>query len=102
MSPEEVDKKRREEAARTEAETWELTSQSNSEQLLRSFMTTYPYSKHRGEAARTAQRGCGSRTALFWVFAAAASLIVVAVPARHRAMVQADADRHGGHRPGRW
>jgi uncharacterized caspase-like protein len=77
LSPEEVERKRREEAARTEAEAWELTSQSNNEQLLRSFMTTYPYSKHRGEAAgRLARLRLKNR--LFWVTSAVAALALVA------------------------
>ena len=56
LSPEAVDKRRREGAARTEADAWELTSQSNSEQLLRSFVTTYPYSRHRGAAVQRLRR----------------------------------------------
>ena len=77
LSPEEADKRRREEAARTEAETWELTSQSNNEQLLRSFMTTYPYSKHRSEAARRLAR-LRLKNRLFWVTSAVAALALVA------------------------
>ena len=39
-------------AETTEDEAWKLTSQSNNEQLLRSFLTTYPYSPHRAEALK--------------------------------------------------
>ncbi len=76
MSPEDVDKKRREAAAQTEAEAWELTSQSNSEQLLRSFMTTYPYSRHRGEAARRLRR-LQTMSRVYGASKVAAALVVV-------------------------
>src|SRR5262249_39751776 len=76
LTPEEADRRRRESAARTEAETWELTSQSNSEQLLRSFMTTYPYSKYRGEAARRLAR-LQFRNRVAWTSTAAVALFLV-------------------------
>ncbi len=66
---------------RTEAEAWELTSQSNSEQLLRSFITTYPYSRHRGEAVR-GLKWLRVKNRVFWVstvgMAAAVLLLLLA------------------------
>jgi hypothetical protein len=52
LTPEEAKEKARAEAAKKEAEYWELTRESESEQLLRSFITQYPYSAHRPEAER--------------------------------------------------
>ena len=85
LSQEELDKKRREEAAQTEAEAWALTSQSNSEQLLRSFITTYPYSRYRGEAVRKL-RWLQVKNRVFWGAAANRSSSVADAVGGHRAV----------------
>jgi uncharacterized caspase-like protein len=76
LSPEELQARRREEAATREAESWELTRQSNSEQLLRSFLTQYPYSRHRGEVVRKL-RWLRLKNRVFWSSAAAAAMVVL-------------------------
>jgi uncharacterized caspase-like protein len=65
MTQEQVAQRRRELAAQTEAEAWELTSQSNNEQLLRSFITTYPYSQHRAAASKRL-RWLQFKNRVFW------------------------------------
>jgi uncharacterized caspase-like protein/tetratricopeptide (TPR) repeat protein len=52
LTLEELQARRREETAKKEAESWEYTRQSSSEQLLRSFITQYPYSSHRDAAQK--------------------------------------------------
>ena len=76
LSPEELESRKREEATQREAESWDLTSQSNSEQLLRSFIIQYPYSRHRAEAVRKL-RWLRLKNGVFWFTTAAAAILVL-------------------------
>ncbi len=78
VSPEDLAKRRREEATTKEAEAWELTSRSNSEQLLRSFITMYPYSRHRADAVRRL-RWLRAKDRFFWAATAAAAVFLLVV-----------------------
>jgi hypothetical protein len=76
MSLDELEKARQSLERQKEEEYWTLTSKSDSPQLLRSFATQYPYSKHRREAERKLT-WLRWKNRFFWSSAAAAIVAIL-------------------------